>query len=51
MNRDDVLFSEDKKADISSFLKDPSLFINRNSPGSSFNRHVLNELKDTSHPL
>lgn len=33
------------------FLSDPSLYINRELSWIRFNEHVLNEAKDTSHPL
>ena len=40
-----------KEQDASLMLSDPSLYINRELSWIRFNQHVLDEAKDSSHPL
>lgn len=51
MNRDEILSAEEKSSGGEEPLMDPSLYINRELSWIQFNRHVLNEAKDPSHPL
>ena len=51
MNRDVTFFAEEKNSDADGSLTDPSLYINRELSWIQFNRHVLNEAKDCTHPL
>lgn len=50
MNRDDGFSAEERTGGMER-LTDPSLYINRELSWIQFNRHVLNEAKDPSHPL
>ncbi|PKL60526.1 MAG: polyphosphate kinase 1 [Methanomicrobiales archaeon HGW-Methanomicrobiales-4] len=51
MNREDTLFADDKISDGEEIVTDPSLYINRELSWIQFNRHVLDEAKDETHPL
>ncbi|HWQ67871.1 MAG TPA: polyphosphate kinase 1 [Methanospirillum sp.] len=50
MMREEVTF-EEKNPGTDELLEDPSLYINRELSWIQFNRHVLDEAKDNSHPL
>lgn len=51
MKRDEPFFVDDMTSCSDDALMDPSLYINRELSWLQFNRHVLDEAKDTAHPL
>jgi polyphosphate kinase len=51
MKREDTLFTDDTSSDNEESVTDPSLYINRELSWIQFNRHVLDEAKDPTHPL